>query len=76
MEIPINPWMIWGVLTHYFRKHPYQSTTFAGLQISWGLLSIQPPQWWRSRGKLFPPLRWRFVRLFPDGKAFKERGGV
>ena len=23
MENPINPWMIWGDFTHYFRKHPY-----------------------------------------------------
>ena len=23
MEKPMNKWMIWGVLTHYFWKHPY-----------------------------------------------------
>ena len=23
----MNKWMIWGVLTHYFRKHPYRKTT-------------------------------------------------
>ena len=23
MEIPINPWMIWGEKYHHFRKHPY-----------------------------------------------------
>ena len=21
----INPWMIWGEFSHYFRKHPYRS---------------------------------------------------
>ena len=25
MENPINPWMIWGVLSHYFRKIPKET---------------------------------------------------
>ena len=28
MEIPMNKWMIWGVFTHYFRKHPYTLQKF------------------------------------------------
>ena len=66
-------WMIWGYL--YFRKHPYQSTGFAGLQISGALLSIQPPQFLRSRGKLFPPFRWAFCQVVSRWKGLQRTWG-
>ena len=37
MENPFFKWMIWGVLTHYFRKHPYDVWVLGPLDpwISW-----------------------------------------
>ena len=42
VENPINPWMIWGDFTHYFRKHPYFRLHLRGMAFLFALKSCKP----------------------------------
>ena len=73
MEIPIK---MDDLGVPLFSETPISIHQFRWFTDFRGLLSIQPPQWCVVVENYSLHCDGRFVRLFPDGKAFKERGDV